>query len=117
MGYYDLKKLENPNDKTALEKKHVPFIEAPDEVKKGEFFEVKVSFGKEIVHPMEEGHFIQNFDLYAEYYQLARVDFTHEVKAEATLTIKLEESSKLRVFAYCNLHGQWEGSKDITVVE
>ncbi|MGM0420104.1 MAG: class II SORL domain-containing protein [Bacillota bacterium] len=115
MSKYDINTLENPNDKTALEKKHVPHITCPDTVKKGEYFDVTVEMGKEIEHPMEEGHFIQYFEVYANYFQLARVDFTHEVKAEATLKIKLDESATLRVFENCNLHGQWEASKEITV--
>lgn len=118
MGYYDLKKLENTGeDKTALEKKHVPHIQAPDKVKKGEYFEVKVNFGKEIDHPMEPGHYIQYFDVNAEYANLGRVMFTPEMKAEGTLKIKLEESCKLRVYAFCNLHGYWEGYKEIKVEE
>ena len=118
MGYYDLKKLENTGeDKTALEKKHVPYIQCPDEVKKGEYFEVKVTFGKEITHPMGTDHYIQYFDLYANYASLARVDFTPDMKAEATLTLKLEESCDLNVYAFCNLHGHWAGSKSIEVVE
>jgi superoxide reductase len=118
MGYYDLKKLENTGeDKTALEKKHVPYIQCPDKVEKGEYFEVKVTFGKEITHPMGTDHSIQYFDLYANYASLARVDFTPDMKAEATLTVKLEESCDLNVYAFCNLHGHWEGSKSIEVVE
>lgn len=38
--------------------KHVPVIESPDKVKKGEFFEVKVSLGKEIAHPNTTEHHI-----------------------------------------------------------
>jgi superoxide reductase len=83
MSYYELKKLENTGeDKTALEKKHVPYIQCPDKVKKGEYFEVKVTFGKEIDHPMGTDHYIQHFDLDAEYTNLARVEFTPEMKAE-----------------------------------
>ncbi|RAK11913.1 superoxide reductase [Halanaerobium saccharolyticum] len=118
MGYYDLKKLENTGeDKTALEKKHVPYIQCPDKVQKGEYFEVTVTFGKEITHPMGPDHYIQYFDLYANYASLARVDFTPDMKAEATLTLKLEESCDLNVYAFCNLHDHWEGSKSIEVVE
>lgn len=118
MGYYDLKKLENTGeDKTALEKKHVPHIQCPDEVKKGEYFEVTVTFGKEIDHPMGVDHYIQYFDLYANYASLARVDFTPDMKAEATLNVKLEESCDLNVYAFCNLHGHWEGRKEVKVVE
>ncbi len=115
MGYYDIKKLQDPADKTTLEKKHVPHLVAPDTVEKGELFEVSVEMGEEIEHPMEEGHFIQYVELYADYYQVCRIDFTPETKAKATMELKLEESCTLRAFEYCNLHGQWEAEKEITV--
>ncbi len=115
MSKYEVNKLENPEDKTALEKKHVPNIIAPDTVEEGELFEVTVEMGKEIDHPMEDGHFIQYVELFADYYQLARVDFTPETKACATLLISLDESCTLRAFEFCNLHGQWKAEKEITV--
>ncbi|PRX25105.1 superoxide reductase [Orenia metallireducens] len=115
MSYYDLKKAANGDDKTTLEDKHVPVIDAPDKVKKGEYFEVKIKMGEGIDHPMEEKHFIQYVELYADYYQLARVNFTPEMKAEVALTIKLEESCTLRAYEFCNIHGQWEAAKEITV--
>ena len=115
MSKYDLKTVQDPNDKTVLEQKHVPHIQAPDKVKKGELFEVKVTMGKEIDHPMEEGHFIQYVALHADYYQLARANFTPNCKAEVTFSVKLEESCTLRAFEFCNLHGQWEAEKEITV--
>ncbi len=117
MSYYDIRSTVNSDNKTTLEKKHVPVITAPDTVKAGEYFEVKIKMGDEIDHPMGEDHFIQYVELYANYYQLARVDFGPETKAEATLTIKLEESCTLRAYEYCNLHGQWEATKEITVEE
>lgn len=114
MAYYDLKKVSNPEDKTVLEKKHVPIIEAPEKVKKGEFFEVKIKMG-EIEHPVEPGHFVQYVDLYANYYHVARANFTPETKPEVTFTIRLEESCTLRAYELCNLHGQWEAAKEIIV--
>ncbi|MFP4661724.1 MAG: class II SORL domain-containing protein [Halanaerobiales bacterium] len=117
MAYYELKSVSNPEDKTTLEKKHVPFIQAPDKVKKGEYFQISIKMGEEIDHPMEPEHFIQYVDLYADYYHLSRVSFTPESKAEATLTIKLKESCTLRAFELCNIHGQWEAAKEITVEE
>ena len=116
MSKYQIKTLQDPSDKTALEKKHVPyFIEVPDKVKKGEYFKVTLRMGKEIEHPMEEGHFIQYVALYADYFQLARADFNPEAKAEVTFNVKLEESATLRAYESCNLHGQWESSHEITV--
>lgn len=112
---YELQSTVNPDDKTALEKKHVPFIQAPETVKADEVFEIKLTMGKEIDHPMEDKHYIQYVALHADYYQLARVDFTPECKAEATLNVKLKESCTLRAYVFCNIHGQWEAEKEITV--
>jgi hypothetical protein len=33
------------------QEKHVPVIEVPEKLKKGEFFDVKVAVGKEVAHP------------------------------------------------------------------
>ncbi len=115
MSKYDVKTLNDPNDKTVLEKKHVPFITAPDSVEKGEVFEVTVKMGKEIDHPMEEGHFIEFFDVYAGDMKVANVTFTPECEAEATLKLKLDESVTLTVEEYCNLHGYWKNEKEIVV--
>lgn len=117
MAYYEVKTVSKPENKTVLEQKHIPYIQAPDRVKRGEYFQVSIKMGKEIDHPMEPGHFIQYVDLYADYYHLGRVNYTPEAKAEVVLTIKLEESCTLRAFEFCNLHGQWEGSLEILVEE
>ncbi len=42
--------------------KHVPVIDAPDKVKKGEFFNIKVEIGKEIPHPNTTEHHIRWID-------------------------------------------------------
>ena len=117
MAYYEIKGVNDPENKTVLEEKHVPYIQAPDKVKKGEYFQVNIKMGKEVDHPMEPGHFIQYVDLYANYYYLGRVNFTPDTKAEATMTIKLDESCTLRAYEFCNLHGMWESSREIIVEE
>ncbi|WP_027340642.1 class II SORL domain-containing protein [Halonatronum saccharophilum] len=115
MKYYEVKNVANEKEKSELEKKHIPIIEAPDKVNKDEFFEVKLKIGK-IDHPVDKDHFIQYVDLYAEFYHLGRANFTPEAKAEATFKIKLKESCTLRAYELCNLHGQWESAKKIEVV-
>ncbi len=113
MSKYKIQSAENPE--STLEKKHIPLIEAPDTVEAGEFFEVTVKMGNGIDHPVEKDHFIQYVELYADYYQVGRLTFTPEMKPEATFQIKLEDSCTLRAFEFCNLHGQWEAKKEITV--
>ncbi len=105
---------------SAMEKKHVPVIDCPDTVMAGEPFEVRINVG-EIPHVMEETHHIQWIDVYFGQNYHARVDLTPVfTRPEVTLTIvkggKHRETT-LRVVERCNIHGQWETSKKITVSE
>ncbi len=115
-----LNRPKGPANMTELEKKHTPVIECPDNVKAGEPFQVKIKVG-EIPHIMEEGHHIQWIDLYSGENFNARIDLT-PVFTRAEVTITLQKSGKhrtsiLRVIERCNLHGQWEATKEITVSE
>lgn len=105
---------------TDLEKKHTPVIECPDSVRAGEPFQVKIKVG-EMPHVMEEGHHIQWIDVYFKNNFFARVDLTPKfTRPEVTLTLERHSkhaSSTLRVIERCNLHGQWEATKDISVTE
>lgn len=103
-----------PADKA---KTHVPVIEVAGEAKAGQPVTVKIKVG-EVPHGMENGHFIQFVDLYCGHIYISRVDFTAELsKPEVSLSIVLHHGGKrtLRAFSRCNLHGIWEGTKDIDV--
>ena len=105
---------------SAMEKKHLPVIDCPDTVMAGEPFEVRISIG-EIPHVMEETHHVQWIDVYFGQNYHARVDLTPVfTRPEVTLTLvkggKHRETT-LRVVERCNIHGQWETSKTITVSE
>ena len=105
---------------TEPEKKHVPVIECPDTVKAGEPFEVKVKVGS-IPHVMDEGHSIQWIELFSGENFLTRIDLTPVfTKAEVTVTLVKagkHRKSILRAVERCNLHGQWEATREITVNE
>jgi len=102
--------------------KHLPVIEAPDKVKAGEPFEVKITVGKEVHHPNTLEHHIVYIDLY---HLKGRKDLPvligryqfEATKAEpvVTTTIILEEDTTLIALEYCNIHGLWEGIKEIKV--
>jgi superoxide reductase len=110
-------KAESPAEMTDLEKKHTPVITAPESVKKGECFEVKIEVGKLLAHPNETGHFIEFIELYADETYLGRADLT-AVKTCPTTTfcVALDHVHKeLRAYERCNLHGCWVGAKPIKV--
>ena len=109
----------DPGNLSDLEKKHIPVIEAPSTVNRGECFCVTVEVGKMLAHPNERGHFIEFIDLYADELFLTRVDLTAvSTCPKATLCLALSASAKeLRSYARCNIHGVWSGTVPITVME
>ncbi len=115
--------LNRPQDAanmTDMEKKHTPVVKCPDNVKTGEPFEVKIKVG-EMPHVMEEAHHIQWIDLYFGQNFNERIELT-PVFTRPDVTVTLVKGGKhrtstLRVVERCNLHGQWEATKEITINE
>lgn len=106
----------DPANMTDLEKKHFPTIEAPDAAKAREPFDVKITLGKELEHPNEGGHFIQWVELYYNDVLIGRMELVPTIyDFPVTMRIKLGKSCTLRVLARCNLHGIWEGTKELMV--
>jgi len=114
--------------------KHAPVIEAPEKVKKGEAVTVKASVGKEISHPNTTAHHIRWIEIYflpgGEKFpcQIGKFEFTaHGESAlgvdtstvytapEVNFKFKTEKSGTILASSYCNIHGLWQGSKEITV--
>jgi superoxide reductase len=99
---------------------HTPKIEAPDKVKPGELFTIKVTVGP---HPNTAEHSIRWVEIY--FYEegrafnpvmLARTFFAPGyVEPEVTVKAKLNKSGVIYAIAYCNLHGLWEGRKEVKV--
>lgn len=113
--------------------KHVPVIELPASVTKGEAFAVEVSVGKEIAHPNTTEHFINWISLYFQptsggpVINLGKAEFTaHGESAKganegpaytdpaACFKVKLEEAGTLVAVSYCNIHGLWESETAVT---
>ena len=114
--------------------KHVPVIEGPDKISKGQLLEVEVSVGKQIGHPNTTEHHIKFIELYFLAtgekfpYPLARFEFnTHgeSVQGPNTSTIfsepkvrtvfKTGKSGVIMAMAGCNIHGLWRSEKEIKV--
>lgn len=114
--------------------KHVPVIEAVEKTKKGEATVVKVSVGKEIAHPNTTAHHIRWIEVYflptgeKFPYQIGKFEFSAHGESgqgadtstvytapEASLKFKTDKPGAILASSYCNIHGLWQGSKDITM--
>ncbi|MBM3252639.1 MAG: Neelaredoxin [Candidatus Omnitrophica bacterium] len=114
--------------------KHVPVIEAPDKVKKGEPFKFNVAVGKEIAHPNTTEHHIRWIEVYFMPdgekfpYQIGKFEFashgestqgpntsTIYTNSEVVCSIRTEKTGTIFASSYCNIHGLWQTSKKIEV--
>ncbi len=114
--------------------KHVPVIEASDRAAKGETVTVIVSVGREIPHPNTTAHHIRWIEAYflpkgeKFPYQIARFEFVAHgesiqgpdtssiyTQPEGVVKLKTEKSGTILVSSYCNIHGLWQNSKELTI--
>ena len=102
---------------TELEQKHLPVISAPDTVKRNEAFPVTIEIGKYKKHPNEPGHSIGWVELYSGDNFLFRVALSGSLsEPKITVPVKLTHAhGPLKAWAKCNLHGLWEGTRNIQV--
>jgi superoxide reductase len=107
----------DPKSLTELEQKHIPVISSPDKVKQDQTFDVTVEVGKLKTHPNEPAHFIEWVELYAGDTFLFRISLAGSLsQPRITLPVKLSHAhGPLKAWAKCNIHGLWEGEKDIEV--
>ncbi len=120
MSFGDL--IRKPEQEMGREK-HVPIIEAPDEVRAGEEFEVKVVVGKTVPHPNTVEHHIKWVMVFVEEegrafnpIHVATFDLGPGYgEPKVSFRLKLEKSSRIWALSYCNLHGLWEYSKEVKV--
>lgn len=116
------------------QEKHVPVIDAPEKIKKGEVVRISLAVGKEIPHPNTTEHHISWIEVYflAEGekfpYQIAKFEFSSHgssiqgpntstvyTQPIATCDVKTEKSGEIFALSYCNIHGLWKNSKELKV--
>lgn len=114
--------------------KHTPVIDSPDKVKKGDFFSIGVSVGKEIPHPNKTEHHIRWINVYflpdgeKFPYEIGKYEFSAHGESiqgsdtstvythpEIQLTFKTDKPGKIYASSYCNIHGLWQNSKELKV--
>ncbi len=103
--------LTNKKNPSVLEKKHVPLVEAPKSVKKGQWFKVRVKVGFMIEHPSKPDHWIDRIELQMNGKRVSEmVNVVGGITSpNAYFEIRLNRSGdvKLEAVANCNLHGTW----------
>jgi superoxide reductase len=128
----DLKELFQSADWKA--EKHVPVIEVPDNIKKGEIFKVVATVGKEIAHPNKTEHHICWIEIYFQPqgekfpYQVGRAEFsahgaslngpdtsTVYTYPEVVISFKTDKPGMIFAASYCNIHGLWQGSSEVKI--
>lgn len=114
--------------------KHVPVIESPDKVKKGEFFKVAVTVGKEIPHPNVTEHHIRWIRVYFHPegekfpYEIGVFEFNSHGESiqgpntstvythpEVVCAFKTDKAGVLLASSYCNIHGLWQNAKKLEI--
>lgn len=114
--------------------KHVPVIDAPDKIKKGEAVKITLTVGKEIAHPNTTEHHISWIEAYFLAdgekfpYHLGRFEFvahgsstqgpntsTIYTQPEVICSFKTEKSGNILAESYCNIHGLWKNAKELKV--
>jgi len=102
---------------TELEQKHIPVISSPDKVRRDQTFTVTVEVGKYKEHPNEPAHFIEWVELYSGDTFLFKVNLSGSLSyPKITVPVRLTHAhGPLKAWAKCNIHGLWEGTKDIEV--
>jgi superoxide reductase len=100
----------------SFDPKHTPKIEAPDTVRRGEWFDVTVSVGAGGIHPSLSEHFVRYIALYKDTAEIARI-YLHPVFSapKVTFTISLDEGGTLRALAEPTHSAAWESSRKVTV--
>ena len=89
-----------PNTVDAAKEKHVPYLSLQDD----NILFVQVG---SVEHPMDENHYINAIYVVSDDMLYKKVLKPGE---KPELTIKLNNTSNVEVFAYCNLHGLWKAS-------
>lgn len=105
-GLMEILKPKDPENLTELEQKHWPQIEAI-KPRIGVTFAIKVRVGK-IPHPMLDEHLIVSIEAFYGNRPLGKKLLKPGDEPVAEFSVNSKDEQKIRVQAYCNIHGLWE---------
>lgn len=112
--------------------KHVPVLECPDKVKRGELFSLKATIGKEIARPNTTENHMRRITIYFQPendkfpYEVGHFDFSSHGESadgpnrdavyahhEVTTSLKISRSGTIYATSMCNIRGLWQSVKEI----
>lgn len=96
----DIQTAQDPQNLTELEQKHVPQITVDESF-------VRVQIGQKH-HPMEQEHYIEWVELYAENELAGRRDFSPGQEPQARFNKPAGRAVSFRAVISCNVHGLWQ---------
>ncbi|MFQ6107464.1 MAG: class II SORL domain-containing protein [Thermoplasmata archaeon] len=119
----DLLYSREAEEESTLKEKHTPTIEAPTRARADEAFDLTIVVGKEVPHPNLLEHHIKWIRVFVEEKGRSHNPIhvgTYDMgptymEPRVSFPLKLKKSSTVYALGYCNLHGIWENSVDITV--
>lgn len=119
----DIEKEEKEAKRDYLDR-HMPHVICPDEVKKGEKFEVKVRLGNDYTHPDEHDHYITVIQLWNRETLLAEARYSSGVYGNRPSHTEIdfyivapEVPMNLTAMSVCTKHGLWQSEeKPVKVV-
>ncbi len=108
-----IKLPENTDEKSGLEKKHVPVILVNKSCSLIEgCVDVHVKMG-DIIHPMETEHYINVIDFYLDKEFISRVKLTAQNIQPAGCLHLAADEGRLSVVEHCTVHGNWLAEKEL----
>jgi superoxide reductase len=108
-----INRVKDPQSPSLLEQKHAPVIRVPEHIEAGKPFAVEVVVGA-VLHPMSEGHYIHQVELFAANEPAGRVEFARtRNQPQVIFQVLLDRPETLVAREYCNLHGLWESRRTV----
>lgn len=127
--------MDNHQDLFPLQKKHLPLIEAPDKVRKGEFFDFKVVINKDMTGsdktdaqrfwftvyflPQDSGipyQVVKPLFATQEEPEEKKEPLENSILYQASFQFKTEKTGNIYAAAYCPVHGLSQSRSRVEVI-
>jgi desulfoferrodoxin-like iron-binding protein len=102
------------SEEQTLKKAHEPVFILPDDYHNAMTIPIRVRVSS-VPHPMDEDHYIQSIELFANGTSVGKVELQPKENemAEAEFQVNIQKGMVLRAVATCNRHGDWASEKTV----